>query len=205
MYCRKSFFYVLCCVVLCCVVLCCVVLCSRIVLGKRQLSRQILHYLKDFLCLKTCLLQCYELLRRRTNLDGCFIFVYFIRIVKTLGADFRFLLPQVFGKSTIFLGVGGSFVSACLYRSLSLSCTGHRPWPNVRGVSHEQICAAIPPQPLQKGPILENFYKKIWPFSRKKRSFFHLQVYNIYERFFTETEWRIKPPPKTVNTRIPSL
>ena len=145
----------MCCVVLCCVVLCCV---QGLYWGKGSCQDKFCIIWK-ILCLKTCLLQCYELLRRRTNLDGCFIFVYFIRIVKTLGADFRFLLPQVFGKSTIFLGVGGSFVSACLYRSLSLSCTGHRPWPKESGVSHEQICVAILPQPLQKGSILENFKK----------------------------------------------
>ena len=83
---------VLCCVVLCCVVLCCVVLCSGIVLGEMYLSREILHYLKYFLCLKTCLLQCYELLRRRTNLDDCFIFVYFDKIVKALEGWFSFFI-----------------------------------------------------------------------------------------------------------------
>ncbi len=29
--------------------------------------------------------------------------------------------------------------------------------------------------------------------SRKKRSFFHLQVYNIYKQTFTEIPWKIKP------------
>ena len=85
----------MCCVVLCCVVLCCVVLCSRIVLGKRYLSREILHYLKDFLCLKTFSLQCYELLRRRTNFDTYRIFVYFERIVKVFVADFLFFAYSV--------------------------------------------------------------------------------------------------------------
>ena len=112
----------LCCVVLCCVVLCCVVLCSGIVSWKRYLSRQILHYLKYFLCLKTCLLQCYELLRRRTNFDDYRIFVHFDKIVKVLGQIFVFYcLPCV--------RFSPDFASTCLYRSLSLSCTRHRPFP----------------------------------------------------------------------------
>ena len=75
---------------LCCVVLCCVV--SGIVLGKRQLSRELLHYLKDFVCLKTFSLQCYELLRRRSNFDAYRIFVYFERIVKALEGRFSFFI-----------------------------------------------------------------------------------------------------------------
>ena len=62
--------------------------------------------------------------------------------------DFRFLLPQVFGKSTIFLG---DFVSPVF--------TGHCLFP-VQVIAHEQICAAIPPQPLQKGPSWKTFTKK---------------------------------------------
>ena len=39
----------------------------------------------------------------------------------------------------------------------------------------------------------------------KKRIFFHFQVYNIYKQTFTEIPWKTKPPPKTANTKIPSL
>ena len=39
--------------------------------------------------------------------------------------------------------------------------------------------------------------KKNEALSRKKRSFFNLQAYNIYEQTFTETEWRTKPPPNS--------
>ncbi|MBO5691528.1 MAG: hypothetical protein J6R96_06690 [Spirochaetaceae bacterium] len=74
--------------------------------------------LETFFVSENMFTPCDRLLRRRTNLDDRFIFVHFVRIVKALGEDFRFLLPRVFGKSTIFLG---DFVSACLYRSSPLT------------------------------------------------------------------------------------
>ena len=40
-------------------------------------------------------------------------------------------------------------------------------------------------------------FTKTPTFHQKKRSFFHLQVYNIYKQTFTEIEWRTNPPPNS--------
>ena len=71
--------------------------------------------------------------------------------------DFRFLLPQVFGKSTIFLG---DFVSPVF--------TGHCLFP-VQVIAHDQMFVALAtnksvrpflPSPYKKAPSWKTFTKK---------------------------------------------
>ena len=80
----------LCCVVLCCVVLCCVVF--RECTGEKVFVKRDSALLERFCVSKTFSLQCYEHLRRRTNLDDRFNFVHFVRIVKALEGGFSFFI-----------------------------------------------------------------------------------------------------------------
>ena len=86
---------VLCCVVLCCVVLCCVVLCCVVFkdgTGEKAVVKRDSALLERFFVSETMFTPCYLLVRCRTNLDGCFIFVHFVRIVKVFEGRFSFFI-----------------------------------------------------------------------------------------------------------------
>ena len=80
----------LCCVVLCCVVLCCVVF--RDCTGEKVVVKRDSALLERFFVSENMFTPCYLLVRYRTNLDDCFILVYFDKIVKVLEGGFSFFI-----------------------------------------------------------------------------------------------------------------